>query len=42
MFNLAFDFMAALSVILLAACFYQVFKMAEEEQKQEAKRNERF
>ena len=30
MFNLAFDFMAALSVILLAACFYQVLKIAEE------------
>ena len=30
MFNLAFDFMAALSVILLAACFYQVLKITEE------------
>ena len=29
--DIAFDCMAALSVILLVVCIYQVFKMAEEE-----------
>lgn len=29
--DIAFDGLAALSVILLLVCFYQVFKMAEEE-----------
>ena len=40
MFNLAFDFMAALAVLMLAACFYMVFHMAEEEQDKEVKKDE--
>lgn len=40
MFSIAFDFLAALAVLMLAACFYTVFKMAEEEAEKEVNKDE--